>query len=116
MSNDEFFRRIFAELKSCPPADVSKNFIILLEAYPSLEKAEQKEFAENLYRWAVKKANQKPLLYCYAKFTLAFSLYYREYYDEALPLIVESQNLFSEQNELNGARSEEHTSELQSQR
>src|SRR5690242_16711999 len=103
MSNSEFFKQIFTALKSCPAADVPKHFIALLESYPSLEKAEQKEFAETLYSWAVKKATQKPLLFSYAKFTLAFSIYYREFYDEALPLIVEAQNLFSEQNEANGA-------------
>ncbi len=103
MSNEENFKRFFTEVKSCQPAAVPKLCIEHLECYVELTRSEQKEFAETLYRWAEKKEAQKPVLFSYAKFTYAFSLYYREYYDESLPLLVAVQDLFTEQNDLHGA-------------
>jgi len=98
-----YVKQKFKELETCSPAEVRKCCMAILESYPFLEKAEQKEFAETLYKWAEQNATRKPLLFCYTKLILAFSFFYREQYDEAFPMLTETQNLFTEQNDTDGA-------------
>src|SRR5438477_5381083 len=103
MPTSETIHRLFNELKSCSPADVSKHSVAVVESFLLLEKSEQKELAETFYKWTLEHSTGKPLLFCYAKLILAFSLFYSEQYDEAFPLLIETQNLFTQQNDPDGA-------------
>jgi tetratricopeptide (TPR) repeat protein len=102
MSTYDNVNHLFDELKKCPPADVSKHFQALVESFLLLGKPEQKEFADSFHTWAVQYAGGKPVLFCYAKLILAFSFFYSEQYDKALPMLIEAQNLFTEYNEPDG--------------
>jgi len=99
----EIFNHHFEALKTCPPADIPKHSMVLLESFLVWEKNEQDEFSELFYRWAEKHAIEKPLVFCYAGLTRAFSLFYREQYDAAFPMLTEIQNRFLEQGDVNGA-------------
>src|SRR5258708_6647031 len=103
MTNPENFNQLFNKLKSCAPADVGKHIEAIFESYLVLERAEQKECAATFYKWADECPSLHPLLLCYAKFLVAFSFFYSEQYDKALPLLTEIQKIFAEQNDLDGA-------------
>jgi tetratricopeptide (TPR) repeat protein len=94
-----FIKQKLKDLETCPREEISRHCVAILESYIFLERAEQKSVAEEFYKWAQTFALHKPLLYCYAKYMKGFDLFYREHYEQALPLITEAQNLFAEQKE-----------------
>jgi len=98
-----YVKQKFKELENCASADVSKHCLAILESYPFLERTEQKEFAETLFKWAENNATRKSLLFCYSKLILAFNFFYREEYDIAFPLLSETQQLFIENEDFDGA-------------
>ncbi len=102
MANFEDTNKLVEEAKVCTPLEVGRLCAAIIEGYIFLEKSEQDKIAASFYNWAEENASAKPLLFCYAKALLAFGLFYRERYDEGLPLITECQNTFSELNEQKG--------------
>ncbi|MCX6290905.1 MAG: tetratricopeptide repeat protein [Bacteroidetes bacterium] len=103
MINQDYIRQKIKILEICSPVDVSKQCLAILESFITLDRPEQKEFAEAIYAMAEKNAAHKPLLFCYAKLVLAFSLFYREQYEEAFPMLTEAQNSFTDLNDPDGA-------------
>jgi tetratricopeptide (TPR) repeat protein len=103
MNIQDFIRQKIKILETCSPVDVSNQCFVILESLIALERSEQREFAETFYAWAGKNAESKPLLFCYAKLILAFSLFYRELYEESFPILTEAQNSFTELNDPDGA-------------
>jgi tetratricopeptide (TPR) repeat protein len=92
-----------AQLKTCAPQDVSKHIMAILETFPFSARDEQEEFSKKVNDLAWQHAADKPLLYCYARLMHGFFLFYTERYDEALPLLTETKNLFDEYNDKDGA-------------
>ncbi len=103
LSPGENFNYQLAELKTCTREDVSKHILAILETFPFSTRDEQEEFSKKVNELAWQHAADKPLLYCYARLMHGFFLFYSERYEEALPLLTESKNLFEEYNDKNGA-------------
>jgi tetratricopeptide (TPR) repeat protein len=102
ISPRENFNTQFAQLKICDPRDVSKHIVAILETFPISTKDEQEEFSKKVNELAWQHAADKPMLYCYARLVHGFFLFYNEKYDEALPLLTETKNLFEEYNDAYG--------------
>ena len=98
----ENFNHHLRELKQCPAADVSRHIMARLENFPLTGAADRETYARNIYALAWDKTD-KPVLFAYALLVRAFNEFYLERYDKALPMLVETQKLFEEQNDLNGA-------------
>lgn len=77
--------------------------MLILETFPMSAKEEQEEFSKKVNELAWQHATDKPLLYCYARLTHGFFLFYTEQYDQAIPLLEESKKHFEEYNDKNGA-------------
>ncbi|MEP6796463.1 MAG: tetratricopeptide repeat protein [Saprospiraceae bacterium] len=103
MVTDESFNQLFQSLKNCSPHDVGKTCMAIMESFVDIDREARKVRTEEMYAWAEQNAAKKPLSFCYAKLILAFSFFYNEQYDKALPLLIELQRLFSEQNDPDGA-------------
>jgi tetratricopeptide (TPR) repeat protein len=102
MSHYENIKQLFEKLiNTTVPVD-RDCCVVLLEIFPLLNKDEQKEFVRFFYKWAEENANQKPLIFCYAKCILALNYFYCEQHDLVLLLATEAQNLFAEQDEPSG--------------
>src|SRR5436190_13655738 len=99
----EIFNRHFKELKHCPPADVSKHIVAILECFPFIAGAAREEHADAVYELAIQHKAEKPLLFAYANLVRAFNYFYSENYNKALPMLPETQKLFEEQGDSNGA-------------
>ena len=95
MTTYGFTKQKLSNLESCSPVDVSKHIISILERFNFLEVAERKEFEETLTTWMEQHKDNKPLLYAYSKLLLAFCSFYRESYDQALPLLLEARKLLT---------------------
>src|SRR5436190_2282457 len=103
LSPKENFNTQFAQLKTCTPQDVSKHIQSILETFPVSTRDEQAEFSKKVNELAWLHAADKPMLYCYARLLHGFFLFYGEKYDEALPLLTETKNLFEDYNDKDGA-------------
>jgi len=103
MQTNEKVQQLFDELKSCHPADAGKTCVAIVESLLTLDKSLLIELVKTHHSWAEQQAAVKPLQLGYAKFLLAFGFFYREKYDEALPLLTEAENLFTDQNEPDAA-------------
>jgi tetratricopeptide (TPR) repeat protein len=99
----ESFNHHFNELKHCSEADVSRHIMAIFENFPFMEPADRETYARLIYQYAEEHKAQRPVLFAYGSLAKAFNHFYLERYDMALPLLVETQKLFGEQNELNGA-------------
>src|SRR6185369_7737125 len=99
----EKFNEQFARLKSCSDPNVDKHVVAILELFPFADRASQEEFTNKINDLSWKYAVEKPKLYCYARLVRSFFLFYGEKYDEALPLLTETRNLFEEHGDKNGA-------------
>lgn len=98
----EKFNQLFNSLKSCPQCDIGKYSTAIMESFVDIDKEQRKEQAEAVHAWAEQNAAQNPLLFCYGKLVLVFNYFYSEQYDKALPLLIEVQRLFEEQNDPEG--------------
>lgn len=103
MSQSEEFNQLFKKLKSCPPAEVGKFAVAIIETIVPLDKAQQQEIAETVYAWAKEHATNKPVLSRYARLIHVFSLFYHEQYEKALPAISDLHRVFEEQHDPDGA-------------
>jgi tetratricopeptide (TPR) repeat protein len=103
MSDNVFINQKIRILETCSPLDVSKHCIAILESFLVLEKPMQKELAEELNTWAEKNAKHRPLLFAYAKLIFGYSYFSSEQFDTALPLLTEARDLFTQQDDKNGA-------------
>src|SRR5262245_52155585 len=102
-SPSEIFEREFAALKACSDENVSKHVMGMLEAFPFSPWQAQEEYSKKVNDLAWQLAAKKPLLYCYARLMRGFFLFYCENYEEALPLLTETQALFEEHHDRIGA-------------
>jgi tetratricopeptide (TPR) repeat protein len=101
-TNYEEVKSLFSKLKKSQPAETDKCIEAIIEKSLFLERAQRSELAEAFNVWALQQGAH-PILYAYSKLLVGFTFFYHEQYDKALPLLVEAQNLLTEQNELNGA-------------
>ena len=103
MSTNENVKRLFDELKSCHPKNAGDVCIAVVETLLSYDKTLLIELVKEHYSWAEQQATVKPLHFGYAKFLLAFGFFYSDRYDEALAILAEAENLFTEHNEPDAA-------------
>ena len=99
----EDFNLHFAGLKRCPVADVSKHIMAILENFPFTDVADRETYSRIVFQHAEQHKTDKPLLFAYASLLRVFHEFYQEHYETALPMLVETEKLFNEQNDLNGA-------------
>jgi len=99
----ESFNQHFNALKECRVTDVSKHIMSMLENFPLAEAADRETYARIVYQFAEQHKTDKPLLFAYASLVKAFHEFYLERYETAFPMLVETQKLFEQQNDLNGA-------------
>ncbi len=97
------FNQLFQSLISAPPADVGRLSTLIMESFVEIDREQRKERAEAISAWAEQNAPPNSIVYCYAKLILAFSYFYAEQYDKALPMLIELQRLFNELNDPDGA-------------
>ncbi len=93
----------FNKLRQCPAEEVSRHIISILEIFPFSDVADRAFYAESVFQFAETQKEQKSLLYAYASFLKAFHHFYLEQYDKALPMLTETEKMFDEQKDLNGA-------------
>jgi tetratricopeptide (TPR) repeat protein len=101
----ENFNHHFNELKQCQAADVSAHIMSILENFPFTGAADRETYARVICQFAELHREEKPLLFAYASLVKSFNEFYLERYEMALPMLAETEKLFNEQNDLNGAAS-----------
>ena len=99
----ENFNHHYNELKQCPERDVSKHIMAILENFPFTGAADRETYARIIYQFAESSRAIRPLLFAYASLLNAFNEFYLERYETALQKLLDTQKLFEEQNDLNGA-------------
>jgi|WetSurMetagenome_2_1015567.scaffolds.fasta_scaffold78604_2 tetratricopeptide (TPR) repeat protein len=103
MALSEDFNQLFKKIKSCPPADVARYAVAIIEVLVPAGREHQIEIAETVCTWAKEQAANKPVLLRYSKLIHAFSLFYTEQYEKALPAITELHRVFEDQHDPDGA-------------
>src|SRR4029450_12293277 len=87
--------------ESSSPVDVSGKSLAIIEAHLHLEKEEQLEFGEAIWKWGKENASVKPLHYVYARLMFAYCRFYAEAYEEALTVLNEVEPLLAEHGDTN---------------
>ncbi len=103
MSYPGEIEQLIKQLKTSPPDKAGLHAADIIESFLTLDRSQQKEVAETIYAWAKQHARQKPVQFRYGKLILAFSYFYTEQYDKALPLLTELTHLFEEEHDPEGA-------------
>ncbi|HJW28080.1 MAG TPA: tetratricopeptide repeat protein, partial [Saprospiraceae bacterium] len=102
MSNSKTFDQLFKTLKHSSLTEIGSNAGAIMETFLDLDREQIRQQAEAVYAWAEQQAAQKPLVFIYGKLLRAFSYFYTEQYDKALPELTELQRLFEEQHDPDG--------------
>lgn len=103
MHDYHHINRHLDELKKCASADIATHAVAFFESAILLERSKLLDLAESHYKWTEQHAKHKQLRFAYSKLILAFSRFYNEQYELAMPMLTELTDLFNGQNDRNGA-------------
>jgi tetratricopeptide (TPR) repeat protein len=102
MSHSEAFEKLFTEFKSCSLTEAGDCGEAIIETFLGIDREEQKAMADTVYSWARQNAQTHPAQLRYARMIHAFSLFYTEQYDEAIPELNALEHVFDDQQDADG--------------
>ena len=103
MNNSENTHQLFAGLKTCATDDINKWFAPILVLFPLLPGKEKNELAQDLYKWVTENAAERSYKLPHAVYLCSLADFFNERYEQSLALLNESQKLFEEHNDRDGA-------------